>query len=183
VSRGHGTDSGRRGRRDRFGWRDCRGLRERAESPGAARAFGCCGNQSSPATSLRFLSETNYNSGDMQRMRVGDVELGVFSIPVEPSRWPADLGPGERDVARGLLRGRSHREIAAGRGVAEATVDQQVSRVFAKLGVASGAELTRLLARGDAGAWAFGDRAPRADGDRAPRAEPSRERPPQEVEE
>jgi DNA-binding NarL/FixJ family response regulator len=97
----------------------------------------------------------------MQPLRVGDVELGVFSIPAEPRRWPADLGAGEREVARGLLRGRSHREIAAERGVAEATVDQQVSRVFAKLGVASGAELTRLLARGDAGAQAFGGWEPR----------------------
>ena len=104
-------------------------------------------NTESARRTLVFPIENIYNTAVMQWIRIGDVELGVFTLPAGPARWPETLSACEREVAHGLLRGRSHREIADDRGVSEATVDQQLRRVFAKLGVESGAELTRILAR------------------------------------
>ena len=83
----------------------------------------------------------------MEWIRVGDIELGVFSVSLEPAAWPEALSRSERAVVRGLVRDRTHREIARMRGVSEATIHEQVRRVLAKMEVSSTSELVSLLAR------------------------------------
>lgn len=68
-----------------------------------------------------------------------------------PGRAPA--GPGlsvsERRVASLVAAGRSNKEAAAELFVAPRTVEAHLSRIYAKLGIASRAELVRLVAKGE----------------------------------
>lgn len=83
----------------------------------------------------------------MERIGIGNAELGVFRIPLEPVGWPETLSRSEREVVRGLIRNHTHREVACIRGVSEATVHQQVRNVLTKIGVGSTAELVAHMAR------------------------------------
>jgi DNA-binding CsgD family transcriptional regulator len=51
------------------------------------------------------------------------------------------LTPAERDVALGLLAGRSNLELAAARGSSPRTIANQIASIFKKLGVRSRSEL------------------------------------------
>lgn len=55
----------------------------------------------------------------------------------DPAALPADLTPRERDVLAGLGSGLSNAELAGELMISEATAKTHVSRVLAKLGVAS----------------------------------------------
>ena len=70
----------------------------------------------------------------------------------KPARMPAassqglfDLTPTEARVARALGRGATVAEIAAGNGVAQPTVRNQIREIFAKTGVRRQADLVGLL--------------------------------------
>jgi DNA-binding NarL/FixJ family response regulator len=57
------------------------------------------------------------------------------------------LAPLDRGIVKGLLEGKSNDEIGAGVGVAERTVEVHLSRLYARLGVASRTELALLAER------------------------------------
>ncbi|MBK8099550.1 MAG: response regulator transcription factor [Planctomycetes bacterium] len=61
-------------------------------------------------------------------------------------RW--DLTPAEREVALLLLKGLSHREIAAMRNVGEATVRQQARGIYRKAGVDGRHDLAAFFLEG-----------------------------------
>jgi len=84
---------------------------------------------------------------DSQSVHGGEPRLRVASIPLEPTRWPADLTDAERDVARGLVRGETHAAIAARRRTSAHTVAAQVRQILRKLELSSTAELVAALAR------------------------------------
>ena len=56
-----------------------------------------------------------------------------------------DLTGRERDIARSVAEGRTNREVAAALHISPKTVENQLSRIYAKLGVRSRTELARLL--------------------------------------
>jgi DNA-binding NarL/FixJ family response regulator len=57
----------------------------------------------------------------------------------------ATVPPAEREVALGVLRGRSNAEIARARGTSPRTIAKQVASLFRRLGVGSRAELVGRL--------------------------------------
>lgn len=61
------------------------------------------------------------------------------AIDQEFDRW--GLSAAEREVALLLLKGLSHKEVAAARGTTERTARQQAATVYAKSGLAGRAEL------------------------------------------
>jgi DNA-binding NarL/FixJ family response regulator len=65
-------------------------------------------------------------------------------------RGPAtdELTPSERRVAKLVAEGRSNKEVASTLVVTVKTVESHLSRVYAKLGLHSRAELAHRLARG-----------------------------------
>ncbi|HSG49912.1 MAG TPA: helix-turn-helix transcriptional regulator [Longimicrobiales bacterium] len=68
--------------------------------------------------------------------------LGV-SIGRQFARW--ELTPAEREVALLLLKGLSHREVAAVRKVSERTARQQAQEVYRKAGLANRSELSAFF--------------------------------------
>ncbi len=63
---------------------------------------------------------------------------------VSPGRAPGELTASERRVAQLAAEGRSNKQIASALSMAVHTVEVHLSRVYAKLGVASRAQLARL---------------------------------------
>jgi DNA-binding NarL/FixJ family response regulator len=61
--------------------------------------------------------------------------LARLDMRVPSEAFPAELTKRERDVLRLMASGSSNKEIAAALGTAEATVKNQASSIFAKLGV------------------------------------------------
>ena len=55
------------------------------------------------------------------------------------------LGAAERDVARRVVAGESHIQIAAARGVSGTTIRNQIARIYQKLGIHSKIELIQTL--------------------------------------
>ena len=81
-------------------------------------------------------SQLNRSRAEADRWRAETHELlaGLAAaIDQQFARW--QLSPAERDVALLLLKGLSHKEIAAARGVGEATVRQQSGGIYKKAGV------------------------------------------------
>ena len=68
------------------------------------------------------------------------------AIERQLSTW--GLTPAEQEVGVRLLRGQSHKEIAADRRTSERTVRQQALAVYRKSGVRSRAELAAFFLRG-----------------------------------
>ena len=62
------------------------------------------------------------------------------------SATPGALTPAEEKVATLVAEGKTNREVAAALFLSERTVEGHLSHVFAKLGVRSRTELTRVLA-------------------------------------
>jgi DNA-binding NarL/FixJ family response regulator len=67
---------------------------------------------------------------------------GFLRVPASPVALGADVGltPSERDVLRLIARGLDNRAIAAALAKSEKTVRNQVTSIFAKLGVSSRAQ-------------------------------------------
>ncbi|QPM91762.1 LuxR family transcriptional regulator [Pseudooceanicola algae] len=70
----------------------------------------------------------------------------VMSFAPLPLAEPGRLTPRERDVAAGLARGQTSKEIARGLGLSPRSVEDVRARLLKKLGVRNAAELIRRLA-------------------------------------
>jgi len=69
----------------------------------------------------------------------------VVSLAGDEPDLLATVSPAERDVALGVLCGRSNAEIARARGTSPRTIAKQVASLFRRLGVGSRAELVGRL--------------------------------------
>ena len=65
------------------------------------------------------------------------------AIETQLERW--ELTEAEAQVALELLKGRSHKQIAAARGTSERTVRQQAHAVYRKAGLADRADLAAFF--------------------------------------
>lgn len=81
------------------------------------------------------------------QVRIDDEVFVVISSPLGPGVELGALTGAERDVVRQILRGDSNKQIAACRGTAVRTVANQIAAIFAKLGIASRAELAAGVAK------------------------------------
>jgi DNA-binding NarL/FixJ family response regulator len=80
------------------------------------------------------------------RLRYADEDLLVVSAPVQVHR-PETLSPAQLEVAQAVARGASNAAIARARGTSVRTVSNQVSAIFARLGVTSRQQLAAAMAR------------------------------------
>jgi len=114
----------------------------------ALRALGL--RDLADASRLRSMVHSTLNVGSGSEA----VHIGVLSDrspeagPVPPDQI-VGLTRAERDVLAAIVRGCSHRQVAAQRGTATRTVANQVASIFGKLGVGSRRELVARLV-GDA---------------------------------
>ena len=80
--------------------------------------------------------------------RVGVHEFTVLSVPLQHAEGQttvfAKLSTTEREVARLLVKGLSHREIAHARGCAVRTIANHAASIYRKLEVRGRLELSRL---------------------------------------
>ena len=81
-----------------------------------------------------------------------DVELSgehyvVLSHPSLPQTALLGLSDVESTIARAVAAGQTNEEVATGRGRSVFTVQNQLARIYKKLGISSRAELAALLAR------------------------------------
>lgn len=82
--------------------------------------------------------------GARWRSEARDLLAGLGAlIDRQFTRW--DLTAAERDVALLLLKGLSHKEVAAARGVGEATVRQQATAIYKKAGVGGRHDLSAFF--------------------------------------
>jgi DNA-binding NarL/FixJ family response regulator len=81
---------------------------------------------------------------------VGGEGVLVVQLPSRAERRLSGLCPSEREVARGLINGKSNAEIAESRGTSRRTIANQVASIFRTFGVRSRAELARCLERSSA---------------------------------
>ena len=77
-------------------------------------------------------------------VKVDGQQLAVIEVPTTSSLPVSKLTPTEQQVLALLLAGKTSREIAAERSVAERTVINQISAIYRKFGVSGRAELTAL---------------------------------------
>jgi DNA-binding CsgD family transcriptional regulator len=86
------------------------------------------------------LAEARQQERDAWRSRAEKALAGLaVEIDAQLRRW--GLTPAEREVAVQLLKGRSHKEIAASSGRSERTVRQHAAAAYAKAGLGGRAEL------------------------------------------
>jgi DNA-binding CsgD family transcriptional regulator len=71
----------------------------------------------------------------------------LFAVAIPPLEPPGELTDAERAVVRGVIEGRSNRQIAAARATSPRTVANQLQSAFRKLRVSGRAELLHLCAR------------------------------------
>jgi DNA-binding CsgD family transcriptional regulator len=100
----------------------------------AARLVGAAGLRCEDAAAARALL------GDLRRLR----STQIRERPSRP-RAVASLSEREREVARGVLEGRTHREIGAQLYISAKTVEHHVARVRQKLGATTRAELLAAI--------------------------------------
>lgn len=74
-----------------------------------------------------------------------DGAIAVISAPTRHPRLRDQLTDAERAIVARIAAGDSNRAIAAARGTSSRTVANQIAAIFAKLGVASRAELIARL--------------------------------------
>jgi len=70
-------------------------------------------------------------------------ELTLFVVTIAPLEPPSGLTDAERGVVRGVIEGRSNREIAVERGTSTRTVANQLQSAFRRLGVSGRGQLLR----------------------------------------
>jgi DNA-binding CsgD family transcriptional regulator len=100
----------------------------------ASRLVGAAGIRSTDPGAARSLL------ADLRRLRATQVRHGG----VRP-RAVAELSEREREVARGVLDGRTHREIGAELFISAKTVEHHVARIRQKLGAGTKAELLSAI--------------------------------------
>ena len=101
------------------------------------------------ATAARLGQHLAATQADARRWRAEAQELlaGLgAAIERQFARW--QLSAAETEIAQLLLKGLSHKEVAAARGVGEATVRQQARAVYQKAGVQGRHELAAFFLEG-----------------------------------
>jgi DNA-binding NarL/FixJ family response regulator len=76
-------------------------------------------------------------------VRIEGAELTLFVVTIPPLEPPNGLTDAEREVVRGVIEGRSNREIATERGTSSRTVANQLQSAFRRLGVSGRGQLLR----------------------------------------
>lgn len=96
------------------------------------------------AADLSADLRTSRAEADRWRAEARDLSAGLGAlIDAQLVRW--QLTPAEKEVALLMLKGFGHKEIAAARGVAEATVRQQATNCYRKAGVAGRHDLVAFF--------------------------------------
>ena len=80
-----------------------------------------------------------------ESITIDGLELVLLEYDAPPPRMPESLTDSESDVAARIFRGQSTHTIASERSVSPSTLANQLASIFAKLGVASRAELVVML--------------------------------------
>jgi len=81
----------------------------------------------------------------VSRMRVGDEDILVLSVPLPKLHYPEGTTSAEREVIDLVLQGLTAKEIAAEREASLRTVTTQLGTIFRKAGVNSQAELIAMM--------------------------------------
>lgn len=119
------------------------GLAQGTVSALLSRAYRKLGIRSRAALVARLAVPTR-----LERMKLDDgAEVLLFSAPNKDHGALGALTEAEREVAGAAARGEENRTISARRKTSQATVAKQLASAYRKLGVATRAELARLLLR------------------------------------
>lgn len=97
-------------------------------------------------TAARLTEELAVSAAaaDHYRREAAELMAGLaWAIDAQFDRWR--LSPAEKEVGLLLLKGLSHREIAAARQVTEATARQQAGAVYRKAGLSGRADLAAFF--------------------------------------
>jgi DNA-binding CsgD family transcriptional regulator len=127
----------------------------------AGRALATAGDRTEAVAVLRAVSVDAARCGALRWRDAAARELRRLGsrVSVENRRavgmeGPRSLTPRELDVARLVAEGRPNKQVAGALFLSEKTVEHHLSRVYAKFGVRSRAELTAVFAREALGAAA-----------------------------
>jgi DNA-binding CsgD family transcriptional regulator len=85
----------------------------------------------------------------VSRMRVGDEEIIVLSVPLPKLRYPEGTTQAEQEIIDMVVQGLTVKEIAERRGASFRTVTTQLGMIFRKAGVNSQAELIAAMIAAD----------------------------------
>ncbi len=100
--------------------------------------------RASALTDLGRRLEATAAEAERWRREAGDLVRGLgAAIDDQFDRW--QLTRAERDIAWLLLKGLSHKEIAAARGAGEATVRQQAQAIYRKSGLSGRNDLAAFF--------------------------------------
>jgi len=67
----------------------------------------------------------------------------------EPTAIPPRLGTRDEQIIRGLLRGETNKELGAGLGISQKTIEWHLGRLYQRLGVQSRTELVATVQRNE----------------------------------
>jgi DNA-binding NarL/FixJ family response regulator len=84
----------------------------------------------------------------VSRMRIGDEDILVLSVPLPKLRYPDGTTSAEHEIIDAVLQGLTVKEIAEQRGASLRTVTTQLGTIFRKAGVNSQAELIAMMTDG-----------------------------------
>jgi DNA-binding CsgD family transcriptional regulator len=120
----------------------------------AGRALAAAGDRTEAVALLRAVTVDAARGGAHSTRDAAARELRRLGsrVSVENRRAAGTAGPNsltarELDVARLVAEGRPNKQVAAALYLSEKTVEHHLSRVYAKFGVRSRAELTAVFAR------------------------------------
>ena len=120
----------------------------------AGRALAAAGDRTEAVAVLRAVTVDAARGGALHWRDAAARELRRLGsrVSVENRRavggeGPRSLTARELDVARLVAEGRPNKQVAAALFLSEKTVEHHLSRVYAKFGVRSRAELTAVFAR------------------------------------
>ena len=104
------------------------------------------GRRRSAATLLTAAAETFAALGAQPALERAERELDARGLRPSRDRGAAELTPQELTVARMVATGHTNREVAADLQLSVKTVEVHLTRIYAKLGIASRTQLARQLA-------------------------------------
>jgi DNA-binding NarL/FixJ family response regulator len=90
---------------------------------------------------------TDFRWGTLSDVTIGDAQLRIIGLPRPDADLPEQLSPAECVVARALVEGKRHAEIALARETSTRTIANQLASAFHKLRVSGRAELLCRLIR------------------------------------
>jgi DNA-binding NarL/FixJ family response regulator len=115
----------------------------------AGRALGVTGDTEAAKAVLREAADVAGRGGAHGLVGQAARELrrlGARLPAPKASAASGDLSERERDVSELVAKGHSNKEVAAALYLSEKTIENTLTRVYAKLGVRSRVELARRLA-------------------------------------